>query len=93
MQTQRPAFARFSWRAHNIMEFLKVYLDADGNWVLPLAIDYDCELADAIGHEDALADACNSMAEQLSDLADTLRAGMAAVDVDEHAPDSADDYS
>lgn len=74
-------------------EALKVFLDPDGDWALPLTATYTDEMAEAVGHVDALADALDTVAEQLQEAANSLRCGDIEVEFDEQIPLDTDDYS
>lgn len=74
-------------------EVLQVFLDADGDWALPLSATYTDTMAEAIGHPDALADALDVVAEQLQEAANALRTGDLEVEFDEQIPLDTDDYS
>lgn len=74
-------------------EALKVFLDEDGDWALPLTATYTDAMAEAVGHTDALADALDAVAEQLIEAANALRVGDLEVEFDEQIPLDTDDYS
>lgn len=76
--------------ARDIRGSLEVFISPTGDWVLHpfTSVEYDAELAEDYGHEDAAAEALEHAAEELVALAEELRAGAIELNINNEEIDS-----